>query len=625
MVKIIVGQNDLFTTNPELKDEWDFEENEIKPAEVTAGSHKKVWWKCKYGHTWVAAINKRVSRNQGCPVCYGKTKTSFPEQAVFYYLERLFKAKNREKVGGFEFDIYLPEEKIAVEYDGYYWHQSEHSIKMEERKNSYCNANGITLFRVKETIERDQTVRINSRVITYRYNSGYTFLNDAITLLVSEIGACVGKSFSITPDIENDRGLILANYEQAEYESSLVQYPELVAEWDYEKNIGLKPQNIRPGSEKKVYWICPKGHSYSARVSHRVSGSGCPICCNKVVLEGYNDLQTLNPTLAAEWNYEKNTGLLPVQVAASSSKNVWWKCKKCGWEWRASINRRSDGSGCPECGKKKVQEKMRKQPLSFVSELKIKGNADVELIGQYVNSNTKIDCRCKKCGYQWQSLPYNLIRGQGCPKCAKNRTMTKTSYLGALQKSNSTIELNGDYVNLTSKTEFRCLICGYTWVTTPSRVLSGSGCPSCRRVTLSKKKKKAVLQYDKMGVLLQRFDSAADAADALGFKSYKSINSACQGTKKSAYGFIWVYEDDDVSIDDLVAKNEEIQRSKDVLNRPRRIQQIKDGIIINTYQSANEAGRAMGCVNGSNIIACCNGKHQTAYGYSWKYVDETNV
>ena len=608
----------------DLLAEWDFEANAgIDPFKINLGTKRKISWICKKGHTWIAAVNKRVTRNQGCPVCYGTTKTSFPEQAVFYYLERLFQAKNREQVDGFEFDIFLPEEKIAVEYDGYYWHQSDHSIRMEERKNAYCSANRITLFRLKETIERDKTVSIAAHVITYRYDSANTFLNDAIALLISEIGVCAGKRISIIPDIDSDRGLILANYEQAEYEASLIQYPELVAEWDNEKNGGLKPQNVRPGSEKRVYWTCSKGHSYKTRIAHRVSGSGCPVCSNKTILQGYNDLQTLSPELASDWNYEKNKGLLPTQVSGSSSKNVWWKCRKCGWEWRTSINnRRSHESSCPKCRQRKLQEKTRKQSSSFVLEFQSKGNSDIELLGQYANSSTKIECRCKKCNHKWQSLPYNLIRGQGCPRCAKNRTMSRSEYIETLQERNLTIGLIGNYKNLTSKTEFKCLICGFIWVTTPSKVLSGGGCPSCRLVALSKGKKKPVLQYEKTGVFLQRFDSAADAASALGFKSYKSINSACQGNKKSAYGFIWVYEDEDVSIEDIVVKNKEIQHSKDASNRPRRIQQIKDGIVINTYRSANEAGRAMGSVNGSNIIACCNGKHKTAYGYTWQYVNE---
>ena len=50
------------------------------------------------------------------------------------------------------------------------------------------------------------------------------------------------------------------------------------------------------------------------------------ILFEKKVLRGYNDLQTVNPTLAKEWHYEKNSGLTPDEVMPNSNKKVWWEC-----------------------------------------------------------------------------------------------------------------------------------------------------------------------------------------------------------------------------------------------------------------------------------------------------------
>ena len=75
MVRIIVGTNDLFTTNPELKKAWDFDKNTISPLEVTAGSHKKAWWICSKGHSWTADIGSR-SKGSGCPYCSGRLAVS---------------------------------------------------------------------------------------------------------------------------------------------------------------------------------------------------------------------------------------------------------------------------------------------------------------------------------------------------------------------------------------------------------------------------------------------------------------------------------------------------------------------------------------------------------------------
>lgn len=54
---------------PEILPEWDYNKNIIKPTDITPGSNKKVYWKCKYGHSWEATPNSR-KRGIGCPYCY---------------------------------------------------------------------------------------------------------------------------------------------------------------------------------------------------------------------------------------------------------------------------------------------------------------------------------------------------------------------------------------------------------------------------------------------------------------------------------------------------------------------------------------------------------------------------
>ena len=57
--------------NAQLMAEWDWEKNNelnFNPDELTLGSHKKAWWKCKAGHEWQATIASRNS-GRGCPIC----------------------------------------------------------------------------------------------------------------------------------------------------------------------------------------------------------------------------------------------------------------------------------------------------------------------------------------------------------------------------------------------------------------------------------------------------------------------------------------------------------------------------------------------------------------------------
>ena len=124
--------------------------------------------------------------------------------------------------------------------------------------------------------------------------------------------------------------------------------PRLAQEWNYEKNGALKPEDFTESSGKRVWWKCNKGHEWQARIADRNTGHGCPYCSNRYIIKGENDLQTANPTLANEWNYEKNENLKPENFTANSGKRAWWKCRK-GHEWQATIVSRNRGNGCPIC------------------------------------------------------------------------------------------------------------------------------------------------------------------------------------------------------------------------------------------------------------------------------------
>lgn len=99
---------------------------------------------------------------------------------------------------------------------------------------------------------------------------------------------------------------VCANREIHSNENDLAsQYPVLAAQWDMDKNGNLTPDSVVPGTRRKVWWICKKGHKWQATVASRVSGSGCPVCSGKTVLPGENDLASQFPVIAAQWNSEK--------------------------------------------------------------------------------------------------------------------------------------------------------------------------------------------------------------------------------------------------------------------------------------------------------------------------------
>lgn len=108
-------------------------------------------------------------------------------------------------------------------------------------------------------------------------------------------------------------------------------YPELVKEWVYEKNGSSRPEDFSFASHTLVWWRCKNStcdcHSYQAYINKRTSGeTGCPFCRDRRPCP-HNNLLIHYPSVAAEWDYEKNTKR-PEEYSYGSSDEVRWHCIK---------------------------------------------------------------------------------------------------------------------------------------------------------------------------------------------------------------------------------------------------------------------------------------------------------
>lgn len=134
------------------------------------------------------------------------------------------------------------------------------------------------------------------------------------------------------------------------------------------------------------------------------------------------DLQTVNPILVDEWNYEKNGNLKPDQFTANSGKKVWWKCGK-GHEWQAIIAHRHRGSGCPYCSGRcaiKGETDLQTVNPALAKEWYYKKNGDLKPEHFTANSGKKVWWVCEK-GHEWQAKIADRNKGRGCPVCAKEK------------------------------------------------------------------------------------------------------------------------------------------------------------------------------------------------------------
>lgn len=444
--KLVNSTNSLATLQPEIARSWHPTKNgKLFPQDVVPGSQKKVWWQCLDNpeHSWITSTGWRT-KGTGCPYC--SRSTSLLEVRIFCELKVLFPAAlHRHRIGSTEADIYLPQNRIAVEVDGFHWHQEKTAL--DKRKNLFFSAQRIQLFRVRgqglpKTSTRDtffekkeDQLRILNRLAKKmllhgsfikldrtrlnRYISTGQFVGDALFLKLSK------RINSPMPGT-----------------SLLERYPAIATEWHPTLNGNLHPKHTHHGSSRRIWWVCSKNkkHHWESSVAHRTgrSKSGCLYCAGKLVLPG-DSLSVLYPELAKEWHPTKNAPLTTVMVSPGSSRKVWWVCNQNkSHVWNAVIIYRvqkfkSASRGCPFCSGRRCFPEISiaaKHPR-LAREWHPTKNRGITPWELSPGSEKKPWWRCSKRKNHpaWQALVYNRANGARCPACGneeRGRSISRT-------------------------------------------------------------------------------------------------------------------------------------------------------------------------------------------------------
>lgn len=407
--KPLVGFNDLETLYPNVLDEWDYEKNTILPASIMAHTNKKIWWRCKSGHSYLMRIADKT-KGRGCPICAMATHTSFPEQAILFYVRKEFPdAINAYRKFKVELDIFIPSIKTAIEYDGYRAHKDK--LNKDIQKSKLCKEKDIRLIRLRED---------NCPVLDDFYSTTILLKQSNIKeldLAIHKLFALLGTSTDI--NVVRDEVRIKEQYDNFKKERSLNDVaPELSREWHPVLNGAITPDNVYAKSGHKYWWICEKGHEWQATPAKRVSNHrGCPYCTNQRVLKGYNDLATLFPDLAKQWS--PNNTLSPDEVVGMSSKEYYW-VGSCGHEWKAALSSRRKGVGCPYCANQKVLKGFNDFATVYPELLSLWDYDKNDISPEDVlgGGKKKYWWKCAKCNNSWEASMSHIISGTRCPYCA---------------------------------------------------------------------------------------------------------------------------------------------------------------------------------------------------------------
>ena len=327
--------NSLASVHPELIPEWSERNLPLTPDKITFGSNKRVWWKGACGHEWETSVKAR-SKGEKCPICSGaRVIEGINDLATLKpLLAQEWSEKNKLKPT--EISVASHKKIIWKCKHGHEWEASVKSRTINGTGCPYCSHNKVLAgFNDLASQYPDIAAEWSDRNLPLLPTMVTAFANSKAWWKCKDCGNEWHTLISTRAD--GSRCPYCSGYTLLKgFNDLATTHPELAAEWS-ERNYPLMPDEVNAKSRHNVWWKCKTcGNEWKSVINARVKGTVCPVCADRAVLAGYNDLATTDRRLLAEWDYETNS-LLPTQVSRRSMKSVWWKCS-LGHSWKAKIS-----------------------------------------------------------------------------------------------------------------------------------------------------------------------------------------------------------------------------------------------------------------------------------------------
>jgi DNA-directed RNA polymerase subunit RPC12/RpoP len=491
MPKIIPGHNDLATTFPDIAALWHPTKNlPLMPTEASTSGHAKYWWLCSLGHSYLTTP-QQIRIGQGCGVCAGRQvelgfndlATTNPQLASEWDFAKNLPLTPQNTIAGTHLKVWWKCGK------GHSW-QASGLNRSKGKGCPYCSGRYLLVgFNDMQTTNPELAKEWHpsknapltpldvqagtNKKIWWQCSKGHEWHVAGNFRLADKTG-CPVCSNRITVTGLND--LATTN-------------PVLTKEWNFPRNESLRPTGVQAGSHSKVWWQCAKGHEWRAQIANRNSGIGCPICSNKTLQVGANDLASQFPALAAEWDYSRNGTRKPTDVIAGSNSKAHWIDSK-GHQWEAQISSRTGGRDCPYCSSRKVLQgfnDLRTTSLRALAEWNFKRNGDLKPESFMRGSHNVVWWQCSH-GHEWQgSIASRALAVHGCPVCLNQLIVPGINDFGTrmpnLAKEWDTAKnegVNPTGLSLRSNKKY-WWICpeGHSYKSTILGRANGTGCQKC--------------------------------------------------------------------------------------------------------------------------------------------------
>ena len=388
----------------------------ITILDLYKGTYNGISCKCNVcGNEWRTKPHYLLT-GRGCSEC-SHTSTSYIEQFLLCSFrlvlgEKEVLSRNKTAIGK-ELDIYIPKYRLAVEPGS--WKLHKEKTNTDRLKKELCHGNGIRLI----TVYYDYNGIVNDEADIFYYSQDLSKKSEQPNLIA--LFYTLLHMIGIDHVLSDDDWKGISNLA---YIKSRRITTEQFRERLKEVNPNIRVLGEYKSSRTKTLCRCDIcGNEWKVAPGDLLSGRGCPAC--------YERRRSLSIRYTEEdfitLLNERNPNIEPLETYNGSKERIRCRCKKCNYIWNpqaASIVKTTKPSGCPKCaGTLKLDTK------SFVELMKTL-NPSIEILGEYVNTETGIKCRCRSCLYEWNPKPHSLKAGHGCPYCSKKEGWKKRRLLG---------------------------------------------------------------------------------------------------------------------------------------------------------------------------------------------------
>jgi hypothetical protein len=457
----------LSKTHPKLAKEadgWD-------PSQFTYGSNKKQKWKCKLGHNWFESAGKRAIRGFGCPFCSGNRvligfndlKTTHPKIAkqAYKWDPTLVSSGSNKKLD------WICEKK-------HIWNVAVGSRTSQKSGCPVCSGHktvsGIndlqTLFPqlAKQATGWDPSKVSpgSNKKFKWKCSKGHQWSAIVVSRTSLKTGCPVCSNLKIVSGVNDLK----------------TTHPNIAKDAD-----GWDPKKVGMGTDEIKNWKCKLGHKYSAMVNKRTKrNQGCPVCANKKIIIGINDLASTHPELAREaFGWDPTTVNAGRGSSRKFSEKRLWKCKK-GHTWEAtpaSRTNRNHQSGCPICSGNINLTGFNDLATLYPEIAKEAYGWDPSTSRGNHNKIHKWKCPL---GHIYKQSITERITSNGCQYCLGRKVLVGFNDLATVNPDLASQADGWDPRTVTAGAQkiklWKCSL-GHRWKSSVGNRSGGRGCPSC--------------------------------------------------------------------------------------------------------------------------------------------------